>query len=89
MTPGGFFHCLISSPFNSENICLISPTESDVLGRVMEGVLRGYFSKLIRPVRLEYPSGWFKKNLAFLCHLHSSPGVEAITVEDVNGVVGH
>ena len=57
MTPGGFYHCLISSPSNSENICRISPTKSDVLGRVMEGVLHGYFSKRIRQIRLEDPGG--------------------------------
>ena len=56
MATGGFYHCLISSPFNSENICSISPTKSDVLGRVMEGLLRGYFSKGIRLIRLENPS---------------------------------
>ena len=57
MAPGGFYHCLISSSFNSENICWIRPTKSDVLGRVTEGVLRGYFSKCIRLICLEDPSG--------------------------------
>ena len=56
MTPGGFYHCLISYSLNSENICSISPTKSDVLGRVMEGILHGYFSKSIRLIRLEDPS---------------------------------
>ena len=36
---------------------------SDVLGRVIEGILRAYFSKRITLVRLEDPSGssvaWF------------------------------
>ena len=56
MAPGGFYHCLISYSLNAENICWIIPTESDVLGRVMEGVLRGYFSRRIRLIRLEDPS---------------------------------
>ena len=56
MAPGGFYHCLISSPFNSENISWISSTKTDVLGRVMEGVFHGYFSRRIRLIRLEYPS---------------------------------
>ena len=56
MAPCGFYHCLISYSLNSKNIFWISPTKSDVLGRVMEGVLRGYFSRCIRLIRLEDPS---------------------------------
>ena len=56
MAPGGLYHCFISSSFNSENICWFSPTKSAVLGKVMEGLLCGYFSRRIRLLRLEDPS---------------------------------
>ena len=56
MAPGDSYHCLISSPFDSENISYISPSKSDVLQRVMKSVLHGYFSKRIRPICLEDPS---------------------------------